>query len=774
MTAAEVSRKRHTLREGLPAHFGSVRFPASKRPPSKWVGVPPDDGDPAMERLCKDLLIGTWGLQAPTVLISVTGGAQDFKLKAKLELIFRRGLLKAAETTNAWLVTGGTHAGVMKLVGKTILGDEDVSLPCIGVCTMGVIRDHERMKHESVGRIFPFRMDDGVKGGSVRVDLDPNHTHFVMVDDGSEGKFGKETQVRAALEDAICNGKASNATQGLPPPAMVQLVLAGGPFTLETVFATLNKGRPVVVLPESGGAAQHIYDFVKRGQYPQGASPEYLEKAQKLLPEIKRLGEQPKGANNTNQRTRHTRLEPPPPPRAPAVLTGSRPAVPTVSFFLTAEDEENESNDFDRFILEAILSDCEKTYDAVMLAVLWGDQATIRNQLDQSQTEDKKGLARALEQSLLRRDANVARVLLEYNVEAKYVNMDRLFKELEAIENEKQGEDTEAKAEPAVRPARILCAGLPHLWPRRTARASLAPIRSARVPPSLHRRQKTSCARPRLRPSPPDRLPQRFRPLAQNPVEKARTLSRQMTAHMQMSTRKVSTETLTLSTAKSFEYFVRNLDFVGYDYHIERRQELFGGGASMNMPPNWTDLMMWSALVATEESEPLVEALWTKCRNPIRSALMAARIPRHKAKEASDNYHKVPRRARAFASLFRSPSPRPPCPTPDRGRPARGVRPQVRKVGRGRPRGGRRSRRRGGASASAAVQEKNEMRAQEARVEEAQKLVSRAAPGLSLNRDPTDASHDGAPCLGSPTPQTARAQSAAAAAQRPAVASHPA
>ena len=188
------------------------------------------------------------------------------------------------------------------------------------------------------------------------------------------------------------------------------------------------------------------------------------------------------------------------------MLTGSRPAVPTVSFFLTAEDEENESNDFDRFILEAILSDCEKTYDAVMLAVLWGDQATIRNQLDQSQTEDKKGLARALEQSLLRKDANVTRVLLEYNVEAKYVNMDRLFKELKEVENEEKGEDTEAKAEPAVRPARSLPPGLPHLLPRRTARASLAPIRSARVPLSLHRRQNTSCARPPA--------PQTIRPFA--------------------------------------------------------------------------------------------------------------------------------------------------------------------------------------------------------------------------------------------------------------------
>ena len=42
-------RKRHNLRKGpltelrrpgnQPAHFGSVRFPASKRPPAKWVAI---------------------------------------------------------------------------------------------------------------------------------------------------------------------------------------------------------------------------------------------------------------------------------------------------------------------------------------------------------------------------------------------------------------------------------------------------------------------------------------------------------------------------------------------------------------------------------------------------------------------------------------------------------------------------------------------------------------------------------------------------------------
>ena len=34
--------------------------------------------------------------------------------------------------------------------------------------------------------------------------LDPNHSHFLLVDDGTRGRFGREIETRAALEDQIC------------------------------------------------------------------------------------------------------------------------------------------------------------------------------------------------------------------------------------------------------------------------------------------------------------------------------------------------------------------------------------------------------------------------------------------------------------------------------------------------------------------------------------------------------------------------------------------
>lgn len=72
--------------------------------------------------------------------LKVTGGALNFKLKPRLRDVFRKGLIKAALSTSAWIssgklswlncflikkcwiyeLIGGSHAGVMKIVGEAI------------------------------------------------------------------------------------------------------------------------------------------------------------------------------------------------------------------------------------------------------------------------------------------------------------------------------------------------------------------------------------------------------------------------------------------------------------------------------------------------------------------------------------------------------------------------------------------------------------------------------------------------------------------------------
>lgn len=75
---------------------------------------------------------------------------------------------------------------------------------------------------------FPFQQDSGLfpaqyamediqSHGRNRAALDHNHTHFILVDDGTDGKFGVEIEFRAKLESYISSivetGVAKNQSE---------------------------------------------------------------------------------------------------------------------------------------------------------------------------------------------------------------------------------------------------------------------------------------------------------------------------------------------------------------------------------------------------------------------------------------------------------------------------------------------------------------------------------------------------------------------------------
>lgn len=67
------------------------------------------------------LLLHHWQLELPKLLISVHGGIANFDLQPKLKRVFNKGLIKAANTTGAWIITGGTNTG-MYITGGTNTG----------------------------------------------------------------------------------------------------------------------------------------------------------------------------------------------------------------------------------------------------------------------------------------------------------------------------------------------------------------------------------------------------------------------------------------------------------------------------------------------------------------------------------------------------------------------------------------------------------------------------------------------------------------------------
>jgi len=96
-----------------------------------------------------------------------------------------------------------------------------------------------------------YQLRDEVSKGSKNANLDPNHTHFMLVDNGTFRQFGTEINFRGLLEKRISqiltDADAASATH-VP---VVSIVVEGGPGTLTTVRAAIDNATPVVVLDVS-------------------------------------------------------------------------------------------------------------------------------------------------------------------------------------------------------------------------------------------------------------------------------------------------------------------------------------------------------------------------------------------------------------------------------------------------------------------------------------------------------------------------------------------
>ncbi len=99
--------------------FGRIQFKEDPDP-KPYIRVPWNQKDSTQStdsRLLLHFVETVWGLQRPNLLVSITGGATDtLQNSDDLQLVLS-DLVSFARRTRAWLTTGGTNAGIMKLVG---------------------------------------------------------------------------------------------------------------------------------------------------------------------------------------------------------------------------------------------------------------------------------------------------------------------------------------------------------------------------------------------------------------------------------------------------------------------------------------------------------------------------------------------------------------------------------------------------------------------------------------------------------------------------------
>jgi len=588
--------------EESPCAYGALRFPSTmgqrdsnRVKPAKWAAVGPNSD---LHDVC-GLLTTTWGLPWPDVIISVTGAAKLPDLSEEKTEVIELGLLESIRASKAWVVTGGTDGGVMQLAGRTMArqaqGEQYV---CLGVASWGIVKDFEVLERRAkkihsynpglVGSSLSERSVREVSRGrrqrpprGPRAELEPNHSHFIFVDAGpeAEGQFGKEIELRAAMEDALCTF-ADEVEDKAASTAMVLLVVAGGIGTLSTVLNVLDKRRPVVVVLDSGGAAKDIHEFCVNGNLPTNELPksdkghagrqDAVDKSPELLPKIKEFGEQLVG------------------------VTGAP--------LLTFVDTTKGATSFTVDLLEAILSMCPSAVDALMHAISWGHPEILRKELSSKWTSlSRDNLAFALETALItatkqrdERSLKCATILMDAAVTTEGIGFNALCLSTSSRLTTVSIEYIENKLK-----ERLNIESLLELEPEHMLEDSDSQFRVESR--SKHRKKS---------------LVSRFSRVVRQPAMKVGEPPLREGGHNTL----------------GFFLLEQMCSVCGFVTHLRARSELGG----IHREPCFTDLMMWSVLMGHFE---LSRELWRRSNYPLRSAVMARRLCLSLIDRGSGNDH---------------------------------------------------------------------------------------------------------------------------------------
>ncbi|XP_068000093.1 transient receptor potential cation channel subfamily M member 1 isoform X5 [Melanerpes formicivorus] len=209
-----------------------------------------------------NLMVKDWQLELPKLLISVHGGLQNFEMQPKLKQVFGKGLIKAAMTTGAWIFTGGVSTGVIRHVGDALKDHSSKSrgrICAIGIAPWGIVENKEDLIGKDVTRVYQT-MSNPLSKLSV---LNSSHTHFILADNGTLGKYGAEVKLRRQLEKHISLQKINTRLgQGVP---VVGLIVEGGPNVISIVLECLREEPPLpVVICDGSGRASDILSFAHK------------------------------------------------------------------------------------------------------------------------------------------------------------------------------------------------------------------------------------------------------------------------------------------------------------------------------------------------------------------------------------------------------------------------------------------------------------------------------------------------------------------------------
>ncbi|XP_074075869.1 transient receptor potential cation channel subfamily M member 4 isoform X2 [Macrotis lagotis] len=358
-------RDTHTTEQPTDA-YGELDFHGAGRGFSKFLRLS-DRTDPAA---AYSLVTRTWGFPAPNLVVSVLGGSGGPTLLPWLRDLLRRGLVRAAHSTGAWIVTGGLHTGIGRHVGVAVqdhntAGTGSTKVVAMGVAPWGVVRGREALVNPK--GLYPARYhwQGGLEDGG-QCPLDYNYSAFFLVDDGTHGCFGGETRFRAKLEYHISRQKTGVGGTGIDIPVLL-LLIDGNEKMLQRVEDATQAQLPCLLVAGSGGAADCLAETLEEARAVRGSSSSFGTRGTEVSERIRRFF--PKGDLGA--------------------LEAQIERIMSRREMLTVYSTEDGPEEFETVVLRALVKACGSSeasayMDELRLAVAW-------NRVDIAQSEIFRG-----------------------------------------------------------------------------------------------------------------------------------------------------------------------------------------------------------------------------------------------------------------------------------------------------------------------------------------------------------------------------------------------
>ncbi|OWF47104.1 Transient receptor potential cation channel trpm [Mizuhopecten yessoensis] len=291
--------------------FSDVNSQKQEREPKRhYVCIPSD----TVSWDVAHFLGSYWKMRSPKIVLSVISGVKHFKpwKNLRFKKQFQKGIIKAANTTEMWIVTSGLDGGVSKMIGDAIR--EEKARRISNRTQQSMIRPDAVQKFQKL-TLIGILPKDGLKYGdkldgsegvglkneghqpdSDKYELNPDHTHFMIVEEEDLDRM-LFTNIRCTLEKAFeyqlgrprrlrrvfSWGSDESNTSGfndMHQPndktiPVIGLLVQGSPKNVEHILFYLSNKMPVVVLKGSGGFADLLAFAYQETQ--ERTDPDFLE-----------------------------------------------------------------------------------------------------------------------------------------------------------------------------------------------------------------------------------------------------------------------------------------------------------------------------------------------------------------------------------------------------------------------------------------------------------------------------------------------------------------